>query len=100
MEGRNVAINRRRRDMRRLVESVDLPMTEMQPRIDVLVGAILNERHPDVLQLLALRGLAPTWEGVATAAAELSRLPEGDGIPALLDDILLTATVVAVSLAW
>lgn len=100
MSDPNMAIDRRRRDMRRLVESVDLPMTEIQPRIDVLVGAILNERYPDVLRLLALRGLAPTWEGVATAAAELSRPPEGDGIPPLLDDILLTATVVAVSLSW
>jgi hypothetical protein len=96
----NVAIDRRRRDMRRLVESVDLSMTEIGPRIDVLVRAIVSESHPEVFRFLTLRGQAPTWEGVAAAAAALAGRPEGAAIAPLLDDILLTATVAAVALSW
>jgi hypothetical protein len=93
-------LNGRRRDLRRLVDCVGLSMGEAGPLIDRLVRGLLIERHPDLVRVLAARGLPPTWEGVAAAATESARLPDEVATARTLDDVLFTATVVALALRW
>jgi hypothetical protein len=96
----NMTLECRRRNLRRLVECVDLSMAEAGPLIDRLVGVLLSERHPDLQQMLTSRNLPPTWEGVTAAAADLAGEPDGVATAQALDDLLLTATIVAVALRW
>jgi hypothetical protein len=100
MAGRWQDLSERRHELQRLTTAVGLSEREVRPRIDRLVAALLADRHEALARRLATMGYPPTWEGVAAAAEALARTAAEAPTAGTLDEVLFTATIVAVALSW